>query len=464
MKSLYVSIFVIVFLNNSAALAQLTCQTALFNNGINQFGLPPVGTIAPTGPDYGCLSLLTRPVWGYITSCDTTNHELYFELDTYVMGTTVDISVIMWGPFHNKSSICSNLTSSNIFYCMDTVPYTGWIQNVNFSFQTDPQEYYVYMVTTNDTFASNELSNTYVSEQVSNPGSFGFHCYECNDEISQLYGRSICMLSFDSLSQKTKLIWEKIPDAGVDGYVIMKGVQGTGITDSIAYVSESIPSEFIDYDSHPYQYGEFYSIYAVDSCGNFYGQGQIENTCFLQTYPSGNNVVNLNWNNFGISQANTYENVQYIHRGSSPQNLQIIDTIPNGIINYTDITAPPGQQYYSIERRKLFPCDPLRLASNNSYMSAFSNPSVATVTGIPVISEDNMISVNPVPVIDRLTVSVNKNLIGNKLTLVDVNGKTLHNGIVKNTSEIIDVSSFASGTYWLCITGKDRIVKKIIIR
>jgi hypothetical protein len=205
----------------------------------------------------------------------------------------------------------------------------------------------------------------------------------------------------------------------------------------------------------------------VDSCGNRYDPQEYwwNQDGFLQTFPSGNNTVNLNFSIPGVTQlVNQYENVVYIYRGSSTQNMQIIDTIPYGISNYTDITAPPGQQYYAIEHRRLFPCDPLRISSSSTvYASAMTNPSAATVTGVPIISNDNSISVNPVPAINFLTITVSNLMIGNKLSLIEISGKTVRSEFIKSTSQTIDVSELSAGTYWLSITGKEKIVKKILV-
>jgi hypothetical protein len=160
---------------------------------------------------------------------------------------------------------------------------------------------------------------------------------------------------------------------------------------------------------------------------------------------------------------NEYEPGQYIHRGSSPQSMQVIDTVPYGVVTYTDITAPPGQQFYAVERRKLAACNPLRTTLNTAFLSAMSNPSAVAVTGIPVITDNNLLLLSPVPVQNVLNISVKEELTGNKLSIIDVNGRSVFTKFVTQANDKIDVSMLNSGTYWVCLAGKTKIAKKIVI-
>jgi len=318
------------------------------------------------------------------------------------------------------------------------------------------------MLTTTDTSSTSFCTTQH---GISQPGvGNSYLCYECNGEVSMLYKRDFCLVTFDTASQKTKLIWEKVPNGGVDGYTIYRGIQGSSLADSIAYVSETLAGEYIDYDSHPFQYGEHYRLQPVDSCGQKHGMYTylMNYTCFLQANPAGNNTVNLNWNQFAISQLD-YEPVQFIHRGSSQQNMQIIDTVPYGITNYTDISAPPGQQFYSIERRRYSSCNPLRMTANTAYESAMSNTSGVTVTGIPIYVDDNYLQVYPVPANDALNIQTKKEMDGSKLTILDIHARPVITDFISATNEFIDVSHLTPGTYWLTVTGNIRLVKKILI-
>lgn len=459
--TLYIALL-LLFVNNGYS--QSSCATAFPDGFLDTIPFPVVGTMAPVGPDYGTLDILSRPVWGVISSCDSLVW-INVQFDVNQTNSNAYCSIIIYGPFYSKSDACNNLSASNIFLVRDSVQHNGSSFNM-YNIYANAGEIYVYMLTTDDMTPNNDYYS-YLSYSIQLLGGTFEPCFLCNDKVTQMIHRNICMITFDTSSQKTKLIWEKQPDNNVGGYLIYRSASQGALMDSIGFVPEILPSEYIDYDSHPLQYAEYYKVVPVDSCGNRYSINLYYRSTagFLQTYPSGNNTVNLNWNTFGTLDAYTYyEPVLYIHRGTSAQNMQIIDTIPVGVLNYTDISAPPGQQYYAIERRRFSPCDPLRLSTSSTpYTSSMTNPSVATVTGIPVISDEDLIEINPIPVIDMLTVSVNNSLIGSKLTLVDISGKIQQTILIQNTIETIDVSDLAAGTYWICITGKNKIVKKIIV-
>jgi len=250
----------------------------------------------------------------------------------------------------------------------------------------------------------------------------------------------------------------------VAGYNIIRNAIGSLNFDSVGYVPETLPGEFVDMGSHPLQYAERFHIQPVDSCGNkhHYSVTPPEYAIFLQTFPSGNNTVNLNWSIYPSSDPN-FELFVYIHRGGTPTTMQIIDTIPSGILNYTDITAPPGQQYYAVERRRYAVCDPFRIASGSSLLSSMSNPSVATVTAITEADPDLIFELSPVPVSTILKIKSGSKLIGSRLNLLDNNGKLIKSAFLNEEIELVDVSDLATGTYWIQVTGNDKITRKIMI-
>jgi hypothetical protein len=465
MKKFTFLLLLICAIVTSVAFSQTSCQTAVEDPGNIYISMPPVGTVAQPGPDYGCLTILSRPIWGYFVSCDTTDIMGVFRVDNYAFLDTVYYSSIIWGPFQNKNFVCNDLTAANIFYCDDSIAsFNGsFINSTNIS--VPPGGFYYYMLTTNDTFSTNgyQTLHGFAQQGMGN----AYPCFTCNDEVSQLYKRPLCLVTFDTTNQKTKLVWEKIPNAGVDGYIIYRSSSG-GPLDSIDYVSENVISEYIDFDSHPLQYAESYLLQTVDSCGNKYSQNLTfqGSAGFLQTYPAGNNTVNLNWNSFFIGSLipNLFENVQYIHRGSTPATMQIIDTIPNSVLNYTDIAAPPGQQYYAIEHRRYSACNPLKLSSSSTqYLSCMSNNSVTTVTGIPVVMNENELSINPMPVNDILNITFTQAHMEKKFKIYDLNGKIQFSDLVITPQQSIDVSDLASGNYWLSVSGKNKTVRKFII-
>jgi hypothetical protein len=454
---LYLSILLIISLKSYG---QNSCLTAVNNQQNMQIPIPPVGTVAPVGPDYGCATILTRPIWGYVPTCDSTF--MSFTFYNPLTQNSIMYSFVVWGPFHNKSVACNNLTAANIYGCHNDTVVFDYYPAV--TIDANPGEYYYYMLATSDTTASSFYNTTHNIFQY-NVGT-NISCFECNDEVSQLFQRYICNISFDSPSQNTHITWEKVQDAGIAGYVIYRSPWGGTPSDSIGFVSESSIAEYTDYNSHALQYEEWYRIHPIDSCGNSlplttYAYSRAG---FLQTYPAGNNTVNLNWNQFGAgTYGMQYENVQYIHRGASPSSMQIIDTVPLNVTNYTDNFAPPGLQFYAIEKRRLWACNPLRVGSVNSLLSSMTNPSVSTVTGVEVVTAENEFSLSPVPVSSVLNISLKTDHLSNKISIINGLGKLVLTQLVTQSNESIDVSELAAGAYWLTVTGQAKIIKKFVI-
>ncbi|MBL0342508.1 MAG: T9SS type A sorting domain-containing protein [Bacteroidetes bacterium] len=423
--------------------------------------MQPIGSMAPVGPDYGCLTLFTRPFWGYLISCDTTTTSLIFNLDSTDTNVDEEMSMVIWGPFTNKDSVCNNLTASNIYACVDRIiPTAGnyfWFGAV----YALPGEFFYYMISTTDSIPNNTMSSFHGIFQP-NQGN-PYDCFDCNGEVSIMYKKEICMVAFDSTTQKTKIVWEKNVNSGIDGYIIYRKDLGSAFYDSAGYSSAINPGEFIDYGSSPLQFAEQYKVVPVDSCGNSYilNVYQAHNACFLQTFPSGNNTVNLNWNQFATNW-NLYEPFQYLYRGGSPQTMQVFDTIPFGVLSYTDIAAPPGVQYYAVEKRKLLACDPLRISSGTGNYGVRSNPSSSTVTGIANPVESDFISISPQPAYSQLKITFKNSVTGSNMKLIDVTGKEVVSKIIQNSTEILEIGFLPDGIYFLSITGSVNFTKKVV--
>ncbi len=84
----------------------------------NSFVFPNVfdGSVAESGPDYGCLASTPNPAW-YFFGIDTAGSIdlLISQEDNF--GVPIDVDFICYGPFANTDDVCDNLTSSKIIAC-----------------------------------------------------------------------------------------------------------------------------------------------------------------------------------------------------------------------------------------------------------------------------------------------------------------------------------------------------------
>ncbi len=440
---------------------QGTCNSALNTQNFIQISIPAIGSVAQAGPDYGCMTIFSRPVWSYLVSCDSMIFSLNMQSAVGPFDT-IFTSIALWGPFKNKNDVCNNLTSANLVFCFDSIPYTGGVMgNWSLNVFGEPQSFYYYVVTT----TSLDTSAVWNVEHLMTPGDPNQNqhpCHECNDEVSQIFNRKICLVTYDSTTQKTRVIWEKIPNAGVDGYLVLRRPSGNQLYDTVAYVSESVPSDFIDMGSHPLQYQETYCIQPVDSCGNNYHfLTDTEPSCFLQASPGGNNMVNLNWNMFAFDYF-AFEPHQFIFRGTTAANMVCIDTVPQGIVAYTDISAPPGGLFYAIERRRYSPCNPNRMSQGASASNAVSNFASVTVSGV-AYPELNYISIYPNPVVKILYLKIPPSLIHARISLINNSGQTVLTRFASSTTIELPINLLAHGVYTLCVDGRSKIYSRVII-
>jgi len=200
-------------------------------------------------------------------------------------------------------------------------------------------------------------------------------------------GYKYCIATVDSATGKNLLIWEQTTNPSVVSYNIFKQNTSSVFT-VIANVPRNSFSTFIDTSSNPSQVSAAYEISIVDSCGfeSYLSYGYI-NTIHLAISAGIFPAWNLVWNS-----TQGYPIVKYrIWRATTLNNPVLIDSVPNSIYAYTDLTPPSGVLYYTIEAVSTSICSPsLKTSQDNfTYSSSFSN--VAN-NGLDGISENNFSS------------------------------------------------------------------------
>ena len=443
------------------AKSQNTCLNAynvLLNNG--NIPTPPPGTISPAGPALGCLTVTERQVWFYLPVCKTITMKAF---DVVGVGSSSDTGgIVVYGPFPQKITICSDLASNKILYCNQTIldlplEYSG----------TDTLyegNYYYVLVTFSQ---SPSLYPTFFPAfSTYDPYYLQPNCFECNNEPSVLYKNNLCLVSVDTAINKCTLTWEETPGP-LSGYEIRRESTLTGIFDSITTVPIGSLSTFTDLTSSPSQRNYTYAVAGIDSCGH--SNAQFINTLtsiHLISFPGANNQAQLIWNN--VYAANQYIPQYYIYRNSNNAGWQVIDSIGITLstITYTDIFAPAGINQYTVELRKLNPCIPMR-TSSTAYQSAFSNVSIANVTaGVEELTNSTRISIYPNPAKDKFIVDwnyLNTNAIDFSIT--DMQGKNYFE--LKNTTNkklVIERKNMNPGVYLVEIKADKVYRSKLVLQ
>jgi type IX secretion system substrate protein len=458
MKKIY-SLF-ITFMIISVIVKGQSCINAKNLLTLTWDTIPPVGTMSPSGPDFGCLNETGRQLWYYIPVCQA--FYLGSLENNMLLGAGDTMGLIFYGPFDQKVTNCADLTAGKIIACAEFMNFSTGMLNIN---ATLLEGKYYYAV---NTFSDGLQGNSY-PDIFPIPGPY-FPCYECNNQVSVLYQNNLCLVSVDTAINKCVLTWEEFPGQNLLGYGIRRETTLTGVYDSVTTVPVGSMSTYTDMNSSPAQHNVTYKVTATDSCGQFHPlQYSPELTSIhLISYAGGNNQASLIWNN--VYTNNNFVPQYYIHRNNNSSGWQVIDSIGITLptITYTDIFAPAGTNQYTVELRKIVPCVPMR-TSSNPYQSVFSNTSLTTVTGIKDISFNEAIRIYPNPVKDFLSVHSNfTNAKEMEVVLFNPYGqklKTLFKGeFPKGRNEMkFSLKEFPAGVYFMNMnTDGQEVMQKVI--
>jgi len=199
---------------------------------------------------------------------------------------------------------------------------------------------------------------------VTDPGTYsvtvtdGHGCTDSDTvEVEILFPYSqeqICMVTVDSTEGKNLVVWEKTEGEKIASYNIYRETTTADVYDSIGNVPFDNLSIFLDNGSFPNVRSYKYKITVVDTCGN---ESSLDSCDYHKTMhltvSTGVGCYNLVWENYEGFNFGSY----YISRGTTQNNCQIIDTVPNTLTTYTDYITE-GLYYYRITVVKPDTCYP----------------------------------------------------------------------------------------------------------
>ncbi|MFC2112778.1 T9SS type A sorting domain-containing protein [Bacteroidota bacterium] len=141
----------------------------------------------------------------------------------------------------------------------------------------------------------------------------------------------VCAVSVDS-NGRNIIIWERTPDVGTESFNIYRELT-TDSFEFIKNISFGTLSVFEDKDVDPTQRSAKYRISAVDTCGNESGWSIYHRTIHLQLSKGlQDGWINLDWS--------AYEGLDFPHyiitKGSHPDSMKILTTMPSSNFKYTD--------------------------------------------------------------------------------------------------------------------------------
>jgi hypothetical protein len=170
------------------------------------------------------------------------------------------------------------------------------------------------------------------------------------------------------------IVWERTPEVGTESYNIYIE-KATGEFEFLDNLPANLLSVFEDTLSDVRRRSYKYKIASVDTCGNESGWSYYHKTMHLQVSPGADTTeVHLSWQN--------YEGVWFpyyiIYKGTDPDNLQPVDSIPwdDNNLTWTDYDVT-GRYYYRIGVRLPSMCAPAgnqgKKVDSGPYSQSMSN-------------------------------------------------------------------------------------------
>lgn len=112
--------------------------------------------------------------------------------------------------------------------------------------------------------------------------------------------QELCMVFFDTISYRNKLIWDQTLNQGIDSIIIEKEVS-LNTWQTIGAIS-NLTNTFIDINSTPQTNSDSYRIMVKDSCENNSSASNKHSTITLLTsYTPGTNVMGFTWSHYKVN-------------------------------------------------------------------------------------------------------------------------------------------------------------------
>ena len=280
--------------------------------------------------------------------------------------------------------------------------------------------------------------------------NFEFDLCQNNNLFEESF--SICQVTVENTN--CRVIWEESGSNNIVGYGLYR--ENTfGAYDSLSYVPVDSLSEYLDLTSSPNQFSQKYKITYFDTCFRESPLSDFHKTIHLTANVGVNNEVNLIWTPYVGTNYNTY----YIYRGTSPNNLTVLDSVSNSILSYTDFTAPAGiNLYYEIIIQPLNTCTSTKALYSSIKSNTKSTVETISIESLSVSGYD----IYPNPTDEKLHIVAN-HLKNEHYNLFDVMGMKVAEGQLTESHSIISMKQLSSGSYLLFIGNNNsprRIVKQ----
>lgn len=236
--------------------------------------------------------------------------------------------------------------------------------------------------------------------------------------VSNVFNDEEINLATVTDDENIKIMWEKTPDQGTELYKIYRDA-GDGF-EFLADLDYSSPAIYEDTDVSPSTQYYKYRITSIDSCGAESDYSEHHRTCLLNVVPDNNGVCYLDWAGYQGFFVVYY----YIMSGTSPDNLEIVDSTLYSTFNYVQMNPNEIGTYYRIKVRRIDGCSP---GDGEYYDEAYSNIVYCdNISGV-VNTVINNPQVYPNPFNNEININFMLNIAGEiKYSIVNMLGQTVY--------------------------------------
>jgi len=268
----------------------------------------------------------------------------------------------------------------------------------------------------------------------------------------------ICMVTFDTISLKNLVVWNKVPSPHLSHFNIYRETFQNNHFEKIGEVPYNAFSTYADTSSFPLVKSDRYKLSVTDSAGVESEKCLPHKTIHLNI-SAGIYGFNLIWNAYEGYEFLTYN----IYRKFGTGPYEMIAQVASNITSYTDFYSQLGFVTYYIEALRLEPCNPS--LKETGYVSASSNYATATPMGVSH-NGSGKVSVYPNPAEQYVNIELDGLNMGTvQARLISAQGQVLISQQVSAPKDRISLESIPAGLYFLQMEGNGlNVVTKIVKR
>jgi uncharacterized delta-60 repeat protein len=250
----------------------------------------------------------------------------------------------------------------------------------------------------------------------------------------------ICIVGVDSLTNRNRIVWEKVIDPRIDAFHILRETIVAGVYEEIGSTTPNDPGIFIDTIADPVVQPYRYKVSVLDSCGLESVGYAWHQTIHLMINPGINNAWNLIWTPYQGIDVPTY----HIFRGTNAGNMTLLTSVSGNVFSFTDTNAPDSV-YYQVGFVNPNECDPAKAMDYSESRSNVATNQLLGITANTALTFDLF----PNPAEDQIAIHLP--IAQGVITIRSAIGAVVARQQIGSMHETVTISSLSPGVYTLTV-------------